>query len=361
MSEEKKKVYIAGAHSRGRTLRAYLEYLDPNLKVEAFLVDDMSENAETVDGLPVLLIGQNLHTEYPVYLGMRGVNHEKVSRELREAGSKEIIPVTVELDMRLRNEYVRRHAADEGRMFRVIDELSAKEKTVRERTARIYVASSVFDRPLQDSYSYIKEELPLQVGAALTKERVSQEALLDCEGDNISERNRQFCELTGLYWIWKNACEDYIGLVHYRRHFLLPDNWLERIIENKIDVILPVPLYVAPSIAENYQERHIASDWKYLMEYFKTKIPEEYEEAEQFFCGNLYSPCNMFIARKEVLNRLCEWMFPILFAVAEHGGEKEDPYLNRYPGFISERLITYFFESRRKVYRVVYANKNFLK
>lgn len=125
MSEEKRKVYIAGAHSRGRTLRAYLEYLYPELKVEAFLVDDMSENEEVVDDLPVLLIGQGLHAEYPVYLGMRGVNHEKVAGELRDVGMKEIIPVTVELDMRLRNAYVRKYAKNTGRRFCVIDELQA--------------------------------------------------------------------------------------------------------------------------------------------------------------------------------------------------------------------------------------------
>ena len=45
----------------------------------------------------------------------------------------------------------------------------------------------------------------------------------------------------------------------------------------------------------------------------------------------------------------------------EHGGEKEDNYMNRYPGFISERLITYFFESKRDKYNIVYANKNFLQ
>lgn len=127
MSEEKKKVYIAGAHSRGRTLRAYLEYLYLNLEVAAFLVDDMSENKEVVDGLPVLLIEQGLHTEYPVYLGMRGVNHEKVTRELLDVGMKDIIPVTVELDMRLRNEYVRRYEENRGRRFCVIDELPVEE------------------------------------------------------------------------------------------------------------------------------------------------------------------------------------------------------------------------------------------
>lgn len=355
MSKEKKKVYIAGAHSRGRTLRVYLEYLYPDLEAVAFLVDDMLENEKVVDGLPVLLIGQELHTEYPVYLGMRGVNHEKVTGELQDVGIRDIIPVTVELDMRLRNAYVRKYAENRGRKFFVIDELEGREKT-----ARIYVANSIFDKPLRDSYSFVEEESVLQVGAVLTKERISSEAILDCEGENISEKNKQFCELTGLYWIWKNACEDYVGLVHYRRHFLLPDNWLERMVSNKVDVILPVPLYVAPSIAGNYMERHIASDWEYLMKYFKENLPEEYETAVQIFSGNLYSPCNMLIARKEVLDQLCEWMFPILFAVVEHGGEKEDAYMNRYPGFISERLITYFFESRNNKYNIVYANKNFL-
>lgn len=232
---------------------------------------------------------------------------------------------------------------------------------MKEKTARIYVASSVFDKPLQERYVFSEKERILQVGAALTGERISEEAFLDCQGDNISERNKQFCELTGLYWIWKNACEDYVGLVHYRRHFLLPDNWPERMSDNWVDAILPVPLYVAPSIAGNYMERHIASDWEYLMKYFMSELPAEYEAANRIFSGNLYSPCNMLIARKEVLDKLCEWMFPILFSVVAHGGEKADPYMNRYPGFISERLITYFFESRRDTYRVVYANKNFLK
>ena len=87
----------------------------------------------------------------------------------------------------------------------------------------------------------------------------------------------------------------------------------------------------------------------------------DYEPAQRFFKGNLYCPCNMLIAKKEVLNDLCEWLFPILFAVAEHGGEKEDSYLNRYPRFISERLISYFFEKNREKYKVVFADKGFVQ
>ena len=62
-----------------------------------------------------------------MYLGMRGANQEKVTNELLEVGMQEIIPVTVELDRQLRNEYVRRYVQDRGRAFLMIDELSVGE------------------------------------------------------------------------------------------------------------------------------------------------------------------------------------------------------------------------------------------
>lgn len=354
------RIYIAGAHSRGRTLRKYLEYLYPDVLTEAFLVDDMSENRDMVDGIPVRLIGSGLCTDYPVYIGMRGANHPKVMKELREAGMKEIIPLTVELDMRLRNQFIRKYWRSEGRTFRLVDDLQA-EACCPQKTARIYVACSVLDMPLSDEYHMTGDETMLQVGAALTTQRLSSEVITDCTGENISHKNRQYCELTGLYWVWKNALEDYVGLAHYRRHFLLPDDWVPRVIANHVDVILPVPLYVEPSIADNYMERHDSADWEYMMEYFRNELPDEYADAKRFFEGYLYSPCNMIIARREVLRELCGWLYPVVDAVAAHGGKREDTYMNRYPGFISERLITYFFERHREKYTIAYANKNFLR
>ena len=57
--------------------------------------------------------------------------------------------------------------------------------------------------------------LPLQVGRALADQDLGWQG--DNTGDNISLKNPYYCELTGLYWAWKNLKADAIGLVHYRR------------------------------------------------------------------------------------------------------------------------------------------------
>lgn len=116
------KMYIVGAHSRGRTLKAYLEYLQ-EAETEAFLVDELAGNPDAVDGVPVRLIGAGLDTDRKVYIATRGISHRKLMEELRAVGMKRIIPVTVELDSKLRNEYVRRRFREEGRDFRLVDEL----------------------------------------------------------------------------------------------------------------------------------------------------------------------------------------------------------------------------------------------
>ena len=58
---------------------------------------------------------------------------------------------------------------------------------------------------------------PVQVGSE-GKTKI-EEYTQDNTGNNISLKNPYFCELTGLYWAWKNLEAENIGLVHYRRYF----------------------------------------------------------------------------------------------------------------------------------------------
>ena len=89
---------------------------------------------------------------------------------------------------------------------------------MRDYTVKIIVAThKKYQMPKDDMY------LPLHVGAEGKKDANGNELDLgyakDNSGDNISNLNSSFCELTGLYWAWKNIDTDYIGLAHYRRHF----------------------------------------------------------------------------------------------------------------------------------------------
>ena len=62
------------------------------------------------------------------------------------------------------------------------------------------------------------------------------------EGDNIDFLNPWYCELTGLYYLWKHCDDDIVGLEHYRRYFvngkgnLLSENEIRNILKN-YDVI----------------------------------------------------------------------------------------------------------------------------
>lgn len=364
-------IYIFGAQSRGKTLFGYLTELFPALTIRAFLTDNDENNDALIEKIPVYhMAGRpELDTTIPVLLATKGIFHEQITERLKDYGFHIICPINVEADNCLRNAYVSKVYAQQGREFVKLEHLQkdlCDEKTVKAvdkniSSVCICVAKSIYDKELETPYIYPEYEMPVQVGAVLTTERLKDVEWIDSTGDNISDRNRQYSELTGLYWMWKNCHYDIAGLAHYRRHFILPADWCKIMVQHGIDAVVPVPTYVYPDIDTNYRERHIPEDWDFLLQYLKGMDTHTYETALKVFGGSLYLPCNMFIAKWEVLDRLCSWMFPILDAVTQNGGIKEDVYMNRYAGFVSERLITLFFALYCDRYKIVYADRIFLK
>ena len=70
----------------------------------------------------------------------------------------------------------------------------------------------------QDVMATQEPYLPIHVGKMLSSADLDIQS--DAEGENISAKNRSYCELTGMYWAWKNLKNvDVIGLCHYRRYF----------------------------------------------------------------------------------------------------------------------------------------------
>lgn len=115
--------------------------------------------------------------------------------------------------------------------------------------------------------------MPLHVGAE-GKEPLGYTP--DNTGDNISAKNPNYCELTGLYWAWKNLDCQYIGLCHYRRYFgrrvhtkdiekkkraIFHREDYEKLLQ-KYDVILPVKRnYYIETVRSQYEHAHYKRIW----------------------------------------------------------------------------------------------------
>ena len=357
--------YIFGAHSRGRTMYQYLKTLEPERSILGFFVNDNEDNPDDIDQIRVYDLNnpaKKLELNATVYIATKGVYHDRIRSRLLSLGfiPGHIIPVTPQLDIELRNEYVRKIFREKGREFRKM-EASDGNHIVSDPNAGIFIAKTVFDGDFSNTVALKDYESIIQVGTALTDRKLAEATDYDNEGESISDRNNQFSELTALYWIWKNAKKDIVGLEHWRRRFLLPGDWENRMWEEEIDVILPVPLCVMPSLEENYKSRHVAAIWDRTMEIIESIHPEDHDSVLKYFKeNNLYSPCNMIIAKRNIISEYCEWLFSVLIKLNDEIGSLEDSYQNRYPGFISERLLNYYFEKNRERYRITYADKSFL-
>lgn len=213
----------------------------------------------------------------------------------------------------------------------------------------IYVAThKEFDFQNMDGYC------PLHVGAEGKKDLGY---LRDNNGENISYKNKNYCELTGVYWIMKNSSENVKGLVHYRRYF--SDTLTMKILNNvhvnkilsKYDVILPFERKMSHTVLENYKECGYEKDLIMVRKILLKKYPDYIECFDQLLEDHKIRLFNMIIAKKKIFDDYSNWLFDILFEL-----EKQvdltgySDYQKRIYGFISERLLNVYF--RKNNYKI---------
>ena len=102
------------------------------------------------------------------------------------------------------------------------------------------------DKPLKEPPTLFPYEKPIQAGAEVANTIITD--ITDNTGIHISLKNRQYCEMTAVYWIWKNTNHDWIGIEHYRRHLLVRPEMLT----NDVDVIMPLPYICYPNEAAQF-------------------------------------------------------------------------------------------------------------
>lgn len=236
-------------------------------------------------------------------------------------------------------------------------------------STKIYIAGhNNFDAPCDNGYA------PMICGQDIIN--IDTTFICDNSGNNISKLNKSFCELTALYWMWKNdTTSSVVGLNHYRRFFAKKNIGCDEFTEYKSGEIL-VKKEIAASndfhigehddldiivsekhhtgnIIHQYNMCHYVEDM-YIVRNIIEKIYPEYISAYDFLIKNCdyISRGNMFVAKKHIADQYSKWLFDILFEMSDMKFYKNyNDYQKRIFGFISERIMgVWLLKNRPNLY-----------
>lgn len=231
--------------------------------------------------------------------------------------------------------------------------------------------------------------LPIEVGADLRSKHI-EGYIQDNSGDNISAKNKMYCELTAQYWAWKNLDADYYGFFHYRRYLNFSENkypldsW-QNITEERLndtclkkynlnddcirnlvetyDIVLSEEKNVAKmpdrntSVYEQYKNGRSLNirDLDLVRDIIAAKYPDYLDTFEDVMKGRKTCLCNMYIMKKELFHEYMSWLFNILFEFEKQTDmSKYTVEGYRTPGHLAERLLTVFcwYMEKKKSLRV---------
>ncbi len=169
----------------------------------------------------------------------------------------------------------------------------------------------------------------------------------DDVGEHISEKNPRYCELTALYWGWRNLDCEYLGLVHYRRHFrgsgprhVLAGGDLDALLEKAPVVVARPRDYHIETVKSHYAHTFDVAHFDALAATIAERSPAFLEAFEQVLGGTRLHICNMAVMRRDILDAYCTWLFDVLFACEERiDFSGMTPFEQRVMGRLAERLL----------------------
>lgn len=217
---------------------------------------------------------------------------------------------------------------------------------------------------------------PIQVGPGQKHEHTRFTNMLhDDMGENISEKNPMYCEMTTQYWAWKNIHDaEYVGFAHYRRYFNftdtvykenpfgevmdtfidkdtikkygLDDESIRKCIEGYDLITTGVKdIRKFPGDADTPLEQYHAApllhprDIDTIASLVVEKHPEYAEDVHTFLHGHEQCFCNMYIMRKPIFDAYASWVFPLIDEwCSRHDMTQYSKEALRTPGHLTERL-----------------------
>ena len=196
--------------------------------------------------------------------------------------------------------------------------------------------------------------IPIHVGRTISKFKDEMADMIgDDTGENISERNPYYSEMTAQYWAWKNVKNtEYIGFCHYRRFFekTFTENNIDKFFKDGTDVIL-----VGPVLRDfgrwNTLKTFISGEDLAIMQYAVKKLyPDYYQTLSEYAYGYIDYPLNMLVCKKSLFDEYAKWIFDILFECEKHIQLSPYSRARRVFGYISEFLLpVYFIHNHYKI------------
>lgn len=309
-------------------------------KPECFAVTRLEGNPEEIDGVPVRT-PEALRKDWLVIVGVTELLQGEIVSGLRAEGFENLFVLTQHEEHRLMSAYFARI----GRFP------PAEEGREPETDVVLYEVRNHRDQPLGTRPALRDFERSIQAGAALSDKRVAP--LTDDSGDNISAKNKQYCELSATYWVWKNTNHAWTGIEHYRRHLLVTPEMLDA----GVDAILPLPYLCYPNTMAQFR-RFVSEDvQRALLRALKTLHPLEYRDYEEILYGPYQYTYNIFCAKRAVFEDYCEWFFQITEYMETMSEEVPEIRETRALSYVAEVLTNLYFMYNRRGWNIRHTGK----
>lgn len=188
---------------------------------------------------------------------------------------------------------------------------------------------------------------PIHVGRTISKFKDEMADMIgDDTGDNISDKNPYYSEMTALYWAWKNYHDsEYIGFCHYRRYFgeeITQDN-IDNYFSDGTDVILVGPIFRHYN-RWNWLKTFVGSEDLAIMQMVVKRLyPDYYDTMSRYANDYVDYPMNLLLCRKELFDKYAEWIFSILFECEKYVKLSSYSRARRLYGYLAEFLMPVYF------------------
>lgn len=277
--------------------------------------------------------------------------HEDIEKTLIEYNYNNYGKLDADTEYALMGQYLK-----DDINIKLIEDFNIPNNDFSNLTKTVYMAIHHKDKPLFNEYTEESYTKKIQVGTTLTDDRLSD--IIDNIGDNISDKNPMYCELTGTYWAWKNGLCDITGLFHYRRVLNVSDKQLNLLHTDEIDAILPLPFVCMPNTSGQFLRYLKDEDISIMKEVIKSIHGEDILSKANDILNNVYLyNYNMFIGKKEVFADYCNWIFPILNEMDTIDKKTQRDCTPRYTGRIGEILTSLYFTLNMNNWKIAHAKK----